>query len=62
MDILLAYVIPKLIVLAIQVLYTGTFVGGVLQGDTLVHFLFIIALDYAMRRATKDTHSKPIKK
>ena len=33
--------------------------AGVLQGDTLVPFLFIIpvALDYVMREATKDDES-----
>ena len=70
MDILLAHGIPKLIVSAIQVLYTDTFTkvlstdedteefeirAGVLQGDTLAPFLFRTALDYAMRKATKDT-------
>ena len=29
-------------------------IAGVLQGDTLAPFLFIIALDYALREATKD--------
>ena len=28
--------------------------AGVLQGDTLAPYLFIIALDYAMRQATED--------
>ena len=31
--------------------------AGVLQGDTLAPFLFIIALDYALREATKETHT-----
>ena len=31
--------------------------AGVLQGDTLAPFLFTIALDYAMRIATKDIQS-----
>ena len=72
MDILLAYGIPDEIVSAINVLYTDTFakvispdgdteffeiLAGVLQGDTLAPFLFVIALDYAMRIATKDTNS-----
>ena len=29
----------------------------VLQGDTLAPFLFIIALDYALREATRETHT-----
>ena len=31
--------------------------AGVLQGDTLAPFLFIIALDYALREATSETHT-----
>ena len=64
MKILLAYGVPPEIVDAIQVLYTNTIaqvlspdgdtdffeiVAGVLQGDTLAPYLFVIALDYAMR-------------
>ena len=30
-----------------------TVIAGVLQGDTLAPFLFIIVLDYALRQATK---------
>ena len=68
MEILTAYGIPAKIVSAINVLYTNTesqvlspdgdtdffeILAGVLQGDTLAPFLFVIALDYAMRIATK---------
>ena len=57
------------IVAAINILYTDTVaqvltpdgdtdffevVAGVLQGDTLAPFLFILALDYALREATRD--------
>ena len=56
------------VVIAIKVLYKDTFskvlspddrvrMAGVLQGDTLAPFLFIIALDYAMSIATKDIQS-----
>ena len=66
--ILLAYGIPTIIVEAIETLYKGTkakvltpdgetksfnITTGVLQGDTLAPFLFIILLDYAMRMAVK---------
>ena len=30
---------------------------AILQGDTLAPFLFIIALDYALREATRETHT-----
>ena len=30
--------------------------SGVLQGDTQAPFLFIIALDYALREETRDAH------
>ena len=69
MKILKAYGIPDQVVSAIEVLYTSTFakvispdgntdffevVAGVLQGDTLAPYLFVITLDYVMRNATKD--------
>ena len=69
MEILSAYGIPKEIVSAINILYTNTvarvlspdgdtddfeILAGVLQGDTLAPYLFIISLDYAMRLATRD--------
>lgn len=67
MDILRAYGIPNQIVRAIEVLYTNTEAqvqspdgdtdffqihAGVLQGDTLAPLLFILAIDYATRKAT----------
>ena len=63
-QILLAYGIPKETVAAIMILYRNTkvkvrspdgnteyfdIVAGVLQGDTLVPYLFIICLDYVLR-------------
>ena len=63
-QILLAYGIPKETVVAITILYRNTkvkvcspdgdteyfdIVAGVLQGDTLVPYLFIICLDYVLR-------------
>lgn len=69
MEILKAYGIPQQVVSAIEVLYTNTVakvispdgdtdffevLAGVLQGDTLAPYLFVIALDYVMRTATKD--------
>ena len=69
MEILSAYGKPKKID-AISILYKDTVAQvitpdgetdffqitvGVLQGDTLAPFLFIVALDYALREVTKDT-------
>ena len=63
-QILLAYDIPKETVAAITILYRNTkvkvrsldgdteyfkIVAGVLQGDTLAPYLFIICLDYVVR-------------
>lgn len=63
MKILRAYGIPEVIVLLIERLYTGTFakvitadgmteifeiLAGVLQGDTLAPYLFVIVVDYIM--------------
>ena len=63
-QILLAYSIPKETVAAITILYRNTkvkvrspdadteyfdIVAGVLQGDTLAPYLFIICLDYVLR-------------
>ena len=63
-QILLAYSLPKETVAAITILYKNTkvkvrsldgdteyfdSVAGVLQGDTLVRYLFIICLDYVLR-------------
>ena len=69
MEILKAYGIPHQIVTAIEVLYTNTLakvispdgdtdffkiMAGVLQGDTLAPYLFVIALDNVMRHATEE--------
>ena len=69
MKILLAYGIPKKIVDLISLLYTNTsaqgitpdgkteffeILAGVLQGDTLAPYLFIIVMDYCMRIAIKN--------
>ena len=63
-EILLAYGIPKETVAAITILYRNTKVkvrspdgdieyfdigAGVLQGDTLASYLFIICIDYSLR-------------
>ena len=63
-EILLAYGIPKETVAAITILYRNTqvkvqspdgnteyfdIVAGILQGDTLAPYLFIICLDYVLR-------------
>ena len=63
-QILLAYDLPKETVAAITILYKNTkvkarsrdgnteyfdIVAGVLQGDTLAPYLFIICLDYVLR-------------
>lgn len=65
-EILLAYSIPKETVSAIMMLYENTksmvrspdgntdffnITSGVLQGDTLAPFLFVICLDYVLRKA-----------
>ena len=63
-QILLAYGLPKETVAAIRILYRNTkvkihsldrdteyfdIVAGVLQGDTLAQYLFIICLDYVLK-------------
>ena len=63
-QILLAYGLPKETIAAIMILYRNTkvkvrspdgdtnyfdIVAGVLQGDTLAPYLFIICLDYMLR-------------
>ena len=69
MDILCAYGLPEKVATAIAATYTETWakvrtpdgdtepfqiLARVLQGDTLAPFLFIIALDYALRCAIND--------
>ena len=69
MEIMEAYGIPPKIIKAVHILYNDTeaqvlspdgdtdffqIKAGVLQGDTLASFLFILALDYAMRKATTN--------
>ena len=69
MRILKAYGIPPNLLRAIEAMYSNTkarvmtpdgeteqfdITAGVLQGDTLAPFLFIIVLDYAMRKAMAD--------
>ena len=66
MEILRAYGVPVEIVGAVNMIYSNTtaqmlspdretkffeLLAGALQGDTLAPYLFIIALDYAMRQA-----------
>ena len=66
MGVLKAYGVPVEIVDAVNMVYTNTtaqvlsrdgdaeffeILTGVLQGDTLAPYLFIVALDYAMRQA-----------
>ena len=68
LEILRAYGIPHTIVTTVGVMYKDTtaqvrspdgetdsftILAGVLQGDTLAPYLFIIALDYALRMATE---------
>ena len=68
LEILRAYGIPHTIVRAVGVMFKDTtaqvrspdgeidsftILAGVLQGDTLATYLFIIALDYALRMATE---------
>ena len=69
MRILKAYGIPPNLLRAIEQMYTNTkasiqtpdgeteqfdITAGLFQGDTLAPFLFIIVLDYAMRKAMAD--------
>ena len=57
-DILLAYGIPKETINGIMMLYKNTpffdITAGVLQGDTLAPFIFIICLDYVLRKAIDE--------
>ena len=72
-QILLAYGIPKETVAAITILYRNTkvkvrspdgdteyfdIVAGVLQGDTLAPYLFIIYLDYVLRTSIDKIREK----
>ena len=71
-QILLAYGLPKETVAAIMILYRNTkvkvrspdgdtdyfdIVAGVLQGDTLAPYLFIICLDYVLRTSINKINS-----
>ena len=66
MKILKAYGVPPNLLRAIETMYAGTrakvvtpdgdseefdIQAGVMQGDTLAPFLFVIVLDYALRKA-----------
>ena len=68
-DILLAYGLPAQTVGAVMSLYTGTTAhvltpdgpsdsfgvsAGVLQGDTLAPYIFVLVVDYVMRRAIDE--------
>ena len=72
-DILLAYGIPKETVNGIMLLYKNTrslvrspdgdtsffyITAGVLQGDTLAPFIFIICLDYVLKRSRRHPAKK----
>ena len=72
-QILLAYGLPKETVAAITILYRNTkvkvrspdgdteyfdIVAGVLQGDTLAPYLFIICLDYVLRTSINKIREK----
>ena len=68
-EILRTYRVPVEIVDAVNMIYTNTttqvlssdgdteffeILAGILRGDTLASYLFIIALDYAMRQAVRN--------
>ena len=70
MEILPAHGVPKKIVDPISIHYKDTvaqvttldgkidffeITAGLLQGDTVAPFFFIVSLDYALRESTKDT-------
>ena len=68
-EILTFYGIPQPIINAIKALYTNTsatiispfeIVSGVLSGDTLAPFLFIIVLDYVLRLSLDSMYGKGI--
>ena len=71
MEIMKAYEIPEKIIKAVNILYLDTeaqvlypdgetdffnISAGVLQGDTLAPMLFILSLDYALRKAASNSH------
>ena len=73
LKILIAYGIPEAIVAAVGLLHTGAkakvlsadgetefleILAGVLQGDTLVPYIFTIILDCAVRQATRNDAQK----
>ena len=73
LKILKAYGIPDQLVNAIRILYENTrakiitpdgetslfdIIAGVLQGDTLAPYIFIIILDYAMKQALRDNETE----
>ena len=75
-QILLAYGLPKETVAAIMMLYKNTkvkdrspdgdtdyfdIVAGVLQGDTLAQYIFIICLDYVIRTSLDEMKYKCLK-
>jgi hypothetical protein len=73
LDILKAYGVPERLVMAIGQMYQHTIAhvtspdgvtedfdiqAGVLQGDTLAPFLFIVVLDYVMRKALEGSEER----
>ena len=73
LEILALYGIPKQIIKAIRVLYTNTTAtiytpdgetqpidikAGILQGDTLAPFLFILVVDYILRVSVDQNTDK----
>ena len=73
MKILKAYGVPPRLLQAVRSMYANTrakvmtpdgeteefdIMAGVMQGDTLAPFLFVIALDYALRQATKGREAE----
>ena len=73
LEILRKYGVPDKLVKAVEQLYLGTFASvlspdgetdkfeikaGVLQGDTLAPYLFVIVVDYAMRQAIRNNEEE----